>query len=152
MIKALRVTLGKHFYQISASQKPEDWETVVGAAEDVQQIEEFAPWDGYTAAYRVTIDGVERIYFAADPPLLEPVAKQADVAHPPRTAGYFVPRSGTEVLTCCCCGMPTEGRQWPTRDTGYGLCPACGDWIIQQEGHQAVHEMAGERGIHWDID
>jgi hypothetical protein len=32
-------------------------------------------------------------------------------------------------LICACCYGYTRGRQWYNRDTGYGLCPNCVDWL-----------------------
>lgn len=56
-------------------------------------------------------------------------------------------------LSCCCCGEQTRGRQWYNRDTGYGLCVRCADWIPAQ-GKTSPEEMIscyGHRGIHYDI-
>ena len=56
-------------------------------------------------------------------------------------------------LTCCCCGEYTRGRQWWNRDTGYGLCPSCADWLA--DGRETPEEMRnryGERGTHYAIN
>lgn len=57
----------------------------------------------------------------------------------------------TRRLTCCVCGEPCQGRQWWNRDTGYGLCQACGDTITLTHGAAEAEDMAGKRGVHWDI-
>ena len=53
-------------------------------------------------------------------------------------------------LTCCCCGAGTEGEQWHNRDTGYGLCLSCADWIegrgMSSEDMQSAY---GTRGVHY---
>jgi hypothetical protein len=54
-------------------------------------------------------------------------------------------------LTCCCCGESTRGRQWHNRDTGFGLCPACADWIAKSTTPEDMRSCYGERGIHYDI-
>lgn len=62
-------------------------------------------------------------------------------------------------LYCCCCGGVTYGRQWPNRDTGYGLCDGC---IVQcrvtnvpmgeaDTGDGSGHSYYGVRGVHWDL-
>ena len=47
------------------------------------------------------------------------------------------------LLTCCCCGNSTLGRQWWNRDTGYGLCARCsitwGDDADTSCGRAGVH-------------
>ena len=53
-------------------------------------------------------------------------------------------------LECCCCGSATKGRQWHNRDTGYGLCVACAEWMIAEK-RDNPKELAGERGVHWDV-
>jgi hypothetical protein len=56
-------------------------------------------------------------------------------------------------LTCCCCGGSTRGRQWHNRDTGYGLCARCYEWI-RNGGKESPEDMLsyyGEPGIHHSI-
>lgn len=56
-------------------------------------------------------------------------------------------------LTCCCCGESTVGRQWSNRDTGYGLCAPCADWISTRGTTDAeMHELYGIRGVHYAIE
>jgi hypothetical protein len=56
-------------------------------------------------------------------------------------------------LTCCVCGESTKGRQWYNRDHGHGLCPTCGDFLIQRNrADESAEDMAGVRGIHWDVE
>jgi hypothetical protein len=54
-----------------------------------------------------------------------------------------------ENLTCCCCTGPAKGRQWYNRDTGYGLCPKCAQWIATKESPEQMRENYGEPGIHY---
>lgn len=55
-------------------------------------------------------------------------------------------------LTCCCCGEPTIGRQWSNRDTGYGLCPRCADWIrARRTSPSEMQSLYGTQGVHYDI-
>ena len=55
-------------------------------------------------------------------------------------------------LICCVCGSEARGRQWHNRDTGFGLCPSCGDFIIKRNRpDEDATAMAGVRGVHWDI-
>lgn len=60
-------------------------------------------------------------------------------------------------LTCSCCGEGTRGRQWWNRDTGYGLCVKCADWIkTRKEGKyydaDEFRRSYGEKGVHWGIE
>ena len=57
--------------------------------------------------------------------------------------------SEVKPLTCCCCGESTHGRQWHNRDTGYGLCPKCAQWIATRETPETMHENYGEPGVHY---
>lgn len=54
-------------------------------------------------------------------------------------------------LTCCCCGQVTRGRQWWNRDTGYGVCPKCADFIAERETPEEMASAYGERGVHYAI-
>jgi len=63
-------------------------------------------------------------------------------------------------LTCACCGEETRGRQWPNRDTGYGVCVACADRHAAKYGEgtpadgqrtDSVYSLYGVRGVHFDI-
>ena len=57
-----------------------------------------------------------------------------------------------KLMTCSCCGSGCMCRQWFNRDTGYGLCASCANWI---EGRGATAEEMksnyGVRGVHYDI-
>lgn len=55
-------------------------------------------------------------------------------------------------LTCCCCGDGTRGRQWWNRDTGYGLCPRCADWIGERESPEEMESLYGTRGVHYCVE
>lgn len=55
-------------------------------------------------------------------------------------------------LTCCCCGEATRGRQWWNRDTGYGICPQCVEYVRSKgESEEEIAKLYGERGIHWGL-
>ena len=54
-------------------------------------------------------------------------------------------------LTCCCCTGETRGRQWYNRDTGYGLCDKCADWIERNENLLTMHQNYGIPGIHYRV-
>lgn len=55
-------------------------------------------------------------------------------------------------LTCCCCGASTKGRQWWNRDTGFGLCPKCADWIAGRETPEDMERSYGVKGIHYAVE
>lgn len=57
----------------------------------------------------------------------------------------------TQLLICCCCGMPTKGRQWWNRDTGYGLCDDCIEYCGADIPVGQTAESYGIRGYHYDI-
>lgn len=54
-------------------------------------------------------------------------------------------------LKCSCCGGDA-GRfaQWPNRDTGYGICPRCVTWALdeRQESPEEFRRNYGIAGIH----
>jgi hypothetical protein len=55
-------------------------------------------------------------------------------------------------LECCVCGRDTKGRQWYNRDHGYGICASCGDAMIaRNRPDEQVTDLAGCRGVHWDV-
>lgn len=55
-------------------------------------------------------------------------------------------------LICCCCGRGTRGKQWWNRDTGFGLCDDCIDYVgASNIDPGQKHSYYGIRGIHWDI-
>ena len=63
----------------------------------------------------------------------------------------------TRQLTCCCCGESAgRWKQWHNRDTGYGLCKRCAEWIKQHRpfGHEPITPEEFERtygveGVNW---
>ena len=60
-------------------------------------------------------------------------------------------------LRCACCGAGVEGRQWWNRDTGYGVCVGCAEWMEsrrESKPHlesEPVSRLYGVRGIHWGL-
>lgn len=60
--------------------------------------------------------------------------------------------SKTKSLICSCCGARHIGRQWHNRDTGYGLCHGCADWIESRgESKETMKQNYGEEGVHYRI-
>lgn len=56
-------------------------------------------------------------------------------------------------LGCCCCGNSTRGRQWWNRDTGYGICPSCIEYVKKQgESDEQIAESYGVKGVHYDVE
>jgi len=56
-------------------------------------------------------------------------------------------------LRCACCGAPAPAlKQWYNRDTGYGLCKKCANWITEKEGSEYVRDCYGEAGVHHSIE
>lgn len=54
-------------------------------------------------------------------------------------------------LFCSCCGGWTRGRQWHNRDTGYGLCVDCIDFVSARETPEQMLRCYGRRGYHYDV-
>lgn len=55
--------------------------------------------------------------------------------------------------TCSCCGGSAGSwRQWPNRDTGWGMCRTCIDWLVARDAHDGTPEMVrdlyGIPGVH----
>ena len=58
----------------------------------------------------------------------------------------------TRNLTCCCCGSGTHGRQWWNRDTGFGLCDKCADWLVARgTDAEEMHSLYGIVGNHYKL-
>lgn len=55
------------------------------------------------------------------------------------------------MLTCCCCGRYTKGKQWWNRDKGFGLCLKCWNWISQTNTIEYMKSTYGITGIHCAI-
>ena len=52
-------------------------------------------------------------------------------------------------LTCNCCGAETYGRQWPNRDTGYGMCADCLTFVRSRGMSEAeIKDLYGVEGVH----
>lgn len=52
-------------------------------------------------------------------------------------------------LICSCCGAPTLGRQWWNRDTGYGICDDCVDFVQAPRTEGAESSGYGIAGTHY---
>ena len=58
-----------------------------------------------------------------------------------------------QTLTCCCCGESTKGRQWWNRDTGFGVCSGCIEFVRRQgEPEEQIRNYYGIEGVHWGVD
>jgi hypothetical protein len=50
-------------------------------------------------------------------------------------------------FSCHCCGTGFEGdTQDPARDTGYGTCPSCEDWIAERDEQEWQKLIGKVRG------
>lgn len=55
-------------------------------------------------------------------------------------------------LNCNCCGAMTHGRQWWNRDTGYGMCVDCIDFVRKKGMSEAeIQNLYGIEGVHWGV-
>jgi hypothetical protein len=54
-------------------------------------------------------------------------------------------------LTCSCCGSAAgRFKQWHNRDTGWGICRKCVDWILGRgEDPETFRRCYGDEGIHY---
>lgn len=54
-------------------------------------------------------------------------------------------------LECCCCGRDAgRWRQWPNRDSGYGICRQCVDSALAAgERPEDVRDCYGVEGTHY---
>ena len=56
-------------------------------------------------------------------------------------------------LECCVCGALTIGCQWWNRDTGYGICVPCVDFVRKHgETEAQITDYYGAEGIHWGVN
>jgi hypothetical protein len=61
--------------------------------------------------------------------------------------------SSPQSLVCCCCGDRTLGRQWWNRDTGFGLCQRCADWIpTRGTTEEEMQQLYGTQGVHYALE
>ena len=54
-------------------------------------------------------------------------------------------------MACSCCGGSTRGRQWHSRDLGFGLCESCATWISGRETKEDMKKSYGTAGVHYNI-
>jgi hypothetical protein len=57
----------------------------------------------------------------------------------------------TRRMKCSCCGADAgRWEQWPNRDTGFGVCASCIDWLKQRGSTEAeLQDLYGRPGIHY---
>lgn len=52
------------------------------------------------------------------------------------------------VEQCCCCGgYAGKWEQWRNRDTGYGICRKCSDWIAERWPDENQNDLYGLPGV-----
>ena len=57
-------------------------------------------------------------------------------------------------MTCCCCGnYAGKWQQWWNRDTGFGICSRCIDWMKGRgTPEEEMKGMYGVENIHWGFE
>jgi hypothetical protein len=57
-------------------------------------------------------------------------------------------------LYCAVCGGVTRGRQWHNRDTGYGVCLTCVEWVRSRgkTTEEEIRSYYGEKGVHYGVE
>ncbi len=73
----------------------------------------------------------------------------ADVKDLGKSLSLPLPKVSYKV--CSCCGAATQGRQWPNRDKGFGLCLECVPFTARGYTASEHASIYGYRGIHFDI-
>jgi hypothetical protein len=68
----------------------------------------------------------------------------------------MVPNGPVQRLRCCVCGESTTGRQWHNRDTGYGVCPKCAEWVKTSGREPIIGDLHvsyyGYPGVHYNVE
>lgn len=54
-------------------------------------------------------------------------------------------------LRCCVCAGEAYGRQWHNRDTGYGVCEPCVDFVGERESPEEIRSLYGIKGYHYAV-
>lgn len=55
-------------------------------------------------------------------------------------------------MTCCCCGdYAGRWQQWWNRDTGYGICRKCIDWLVSsgRATGEEILDLYGVEGVNY---
>jgi len=57
-------------------------------------------------------------------------------------------------MTCCCCGnYAGKWQQWWNRDTGFGICSRCIDWMKGRgKPEEEIKDHYGVENIHWGFE
>ena len=63
----------------------------------------------------------------------------------------IVPNAPMRHMQCSCCGADAgRFQQWSNRDTGWGICRSCIDWIKGRgETAEEIHRLFGVEGVHY---
>ena len=59
-----------------------------------------------------------------------------------------------KTLACSCCGAYAPAlKQWHNRDTGYGLCPKCANWLKTKEPEtmESITELRVYTTFWWNL-
>ena len=67
---------------------------------------------------------------------------------------YYFPmrESNIETLTCALCGKKVQGRQWPKRNKGSGVCSSCINFLIKTcFDKESIRNAYGDEGYHYNI-
>lgn len=58
--------------------------------------------------------------------------------------------SRSRKVCSCCGGEAGRWEQWYNRDTGYGMCAKCIDFVRERgESEDEIRNLYGVHGIHW---
>lgn len=54
-------------------------------------------------------------------------------------------------MTCCCCGNSAgRWKQHWNRDTGYGICKPCVEWVRSRgETEAEIADLYGKESVNW---
>lgn len=66
--------------------------------------------------------------------------------------GIVMSTPQTRRLSCCCCGEDAGlWQQWFNRDTGYGMCVKCIEWLRRENraSEKEIRDLYGIEGINW---
>lgn len=76
---------------------------------------------------------------------------QEAIAHIKYNATYASKSDKPKLMTCCCCGAETPGRQWHNRDTGFSICPRCSQGEKARNQDKSILDLYGKEGYHFNV-